>query len=182
MSQDPTSAYINYLLSQNCYTETKCDELMSMVHSLELNVSHLNSFIQSTYDLCMNSANCAHITTHDSMGNVLSCVNYDSSGNFILCDMDASGNFLPCVLPPMNETMQRGVDCSVNLLPFVLPPHIMYRGMEMPPPLPPKKPTTKSRGYPYPYPYPRPSYPYYPYYPYYKSYYDSYYSSTYPYY
>lgn len=175
MSQDPTSAYINYLLSQNCYTETKCDHLMSMVHSLELNVSDLNSFIQTTYDVSMGSPNCAQVITYDSNGNALSCVNCDSSGNFILCDMDVSGNFLPCVLPPIN----RGMDCSVNYLPFVLPPNTMSRGMVMPP-LPPKKPVTKPRGYPYSYPYPYP-YPY-PYYPYYKSYYDPYYSSDRPYY
>lgn len=177
MSQDPTSAYINYLLSQNCYTETKCDHLMSMVHSLESNVSDLNSFIQTTYDLSTGLPNCAQVKTYDSTGNALSCVNCDSSGNFILCDMDESGNFLPCVLPPMNETMFRSMDCSANSLPFFLPPN---RGMVMPP-LPPKKPVTKSRGYPYypyyPYPYPYP----YPYYPYYKSYYDPYYSSDYRY-
>lgn len=162
MAQDPTSAYINYLNSEIYYAETKCEQLMGMVHTLESNVFCLNSFIKSTYDISLNAANCVHITTHDSSGMVLSCANYDASGNFTLCDTDMSGNFLPCVLPPIlfsNMPEQKN---------FI--PREMAR--------PPKKPITKSKGYPYY------SYPYYPYYePYYRSYYDPYYRSYYdPYY
>lgn len=147
MSQDPTAAYINYLFTENCYVEAKCDRLMSMVHMLESNISCLNTFIQSTYDMSMNMGNCVHITTYDSMGNILSCANYDASGNFTLCDTDMSGNFLPSVLPPGSRGM-------------ALPNSNIQTGMTRPHP-------QKQRGYPY---YP----PYYT--PYYHSYYDPYYS------
>ena len=160
MAQDPTSAYIKYLNSENCYVEAKCEQLMAMVHTLESNVFCLNSFIQSTYDISLNSANCVHIVSYNSNGMALSCANYDTSGNFTLCDTDMSGNFLPCVLPSIlssNMTDQNN---------FI--PREMAR--------PPKKPITKPRGYPY-----YSSYPYYD--PYYRSYYDPYYRSYYdPYY
>lgn len=169
MSQDPTSAYINYLYTENCYVESKCEQLMMLVESLESNVCSLNHFIQSTYDLSMNSPNCVHITTYDSMGNALSCVNYDTSGNFSACESDMSGNFLPCVLPPvMNTENPTYYNFPRGGIPYKKP---MVK--------PNVKPNTKPRGYPiYPYSgYPYcPDYPYYPYRPYYPSYYDPYYN------
>ena len=97
MATNRTTAYINYLLSENCYLQSQCDELSEMLQTTQSNVSSLNTFIQTAYDI---SENCVHVVTYDSCGNELACLNSDGAGGFIPCMRDFSDNILPCVLPP----------------------------------------------------------------------------------
>ena len=96
MATDTTTAYINYLLSENCFLSCKCDDMSQMLQNTQANVEYLNTFIHTTFDV----SNCSHIVVYDVCGNTMSCLNSDGSGGFMPCVNDADGNFLPCVLPP----------------------------------------------------------------------------------
>jgi len=102
MATNRTTAYINYLLSENCYLQSQCDELSEMLQTSQSNVSSLNTFIQTAYDI---SENCVHVVTYDSCGNELACLNSDGAGGFIPCMRDFSDNILPCVLPPQTRAI-----------------------------------------------------------------------------
>jgi hypothetical protein len=146
---NPTTAYINYLLSENCYLQCRFDDLTQLLQSTQSNVTYLNAFIENTYDLSSNQSICSHVVTYDESGNVLACLNSDGNGGFTPCLRDLSDNFLPCVLPPMTRDIEK------------------------------RKPTKKRGLYDYPYPgYPYYSgYPYYN--PYYNVYYNGYYNGYY---
>jgi len=115
MAKDPTSAYINYLLSENCYLQTQCDELSEMLQSAQSNVHSLNTFIETAYDISSNHSNGVNVVTYDSCGNELACLIADGYGGFIPCTRDFSDNILPCVPPrilgtrDINPSKKRGI-------------------------------------------------------------------------
>jgi hypothetical protein len=136
----PPSIIFQHLTYENHYLKLKNADLAKTNNTLEANVSELNHFITSQYDLSFNVLENLRIVTFDGSGSVLSCIHTDTSGNFVACT-EISGGYLPCVLPPMLETMAVS-DRKVSKT------HI----------------SDASRDFPYDYPYYR--YPYYRY-PYY---------------
>jgi hypothetical protein len=88
-----TLTYDNYFLNQ------KCDNLIKTMNGMQNNLNHLNRFIRSHYDLCFNVISNIKIITFDSADTIISCIQSDSSGNFVGCN-DLSMNYLPCVLNP----------------------------------------------------------------------------------
>jgi hypothetical protein len=132
-----TKATMFQLLTyDNHYLKSQCNDLKQMVKTLQNNVSDLNDFILSHYDISFNLLENIRIITYDCSDNVLSCIHSDSSGNFIKCS-DMSDNIIPCVINPnlqLNQTSKTHITDASRCFPY---------------------------GYPYGYPYY--GYPYYPY-------------------
>jgi len=98
----PYSTLFKQLTYDNYYLKSQNNELRSVINVLEANISQLNRFIMSQYDLSFNVMENLRIVTFDGSGSVMSCIHSDGSGNFIPCT-EMSGGYLPCVLPPMYE-------------------------------------------------------------------------------
>jgi hypothetical protein len=137
-NQNPKKTLFQNLTYDNFFLNTRCNELMTLVHNLQTNVHQLNGFIRSNYDLSYNVLENIKIIAFDSSDNIISCIRSDTSGNFLKCD-DLSMNYLPCVINPMINT-------------HIIQPSRKISKTHI---------TDISRGYPFDYPY----YPYYPYYP-----------------
>jgi len=90
---DTTTAYMNYLLSENCLLQCRVDDLTQLLQSTQANVDYLNAFIENTYDLSANQSICYHIVAYDESGNVLTCLNSDGNGGFTPCLRDLSADF-----------------------------------------------------------------------------------------
>jgi hypothetical protein len=139
-NHNPKKTLFQNLTYDNFFLNTRCNELMALVHNLQTNVHQLNGFIRSNYDLSYNVLENIKIVAFDSSDNIISCMHTDTSGNFVTCD-DLSMNYLPCVINPMNTIQPSGKISKTHI-------------------------TDISKGFPFSYPY-YPYYPYYPHYPYY---------------
>lgn len=136
----PQSVMFQHLTYDNYYLRLQNADLSKSISTLQSNISELNRFIMTQYDLSLNVLENLRVVTFDGSGSVISCIHSDESGNFVPCT-EMSGGYLPCVLPPILEPM------SVSNK-KVSKTHI----------------SDASRDFPYDYPYYR--YPYYRY-PYY---------------
>lgn len=96
----PTGTLFQHLTYDNYYLKLQISDLTRTNHTLEANITELNRFIMSHYDLSFNVIDGLRIMTFDGSGNVLGCIHSDSSGNFVACT-DLSNGFLPCVINPM---------------------------------------------------------------------------------
>jgi len=139
----PMGALFQHLTYDNFFLRMQNNDLNNAIQTLEKNISELNRFIMSQYDLSFNIIENLRIVTFDNSGGVISCIHSDASGNFVACS-DVSSGYLPCVLPPFMQSMDYPDKKKVSKT------HI----------------SDASRCFPYDYPY----YPYYgygyPYYPY----------------
>jgi len=80
--------FFHYANVENQNLNNKCNELIDMVKTLQVEVCELNNIITANYD---------------TSGSNMTCVSVDACGNFIPClHKDMSGNIIPCVLPPFD--------------------------------------------------------------------------------
>jgi len=95
----PKATMFQHLTYDNYYLKKQCNDMQQMITTLQNNISDLNDFIISHYDLSLNVLENIRIITCDCSDNVIACVHSDLSGNFSKCS-DLSGNLLPCVINP----------------------------------------------------------------------------------
>jgi hypothetical protein len=135
----PQATIFQHLTYDNYFLKLQRDDLNHVIGTLQSNISELNRFIVSHYDLSFNIKDNVKIIMFDSSDNVLSCIYSDTSGNFTGCS-DLSMNYFPSLELSMKKLSKTHISDASRSFPY--------------------------GGYPY-YPhYPYGGYPYYPHYPY----------------
>jgi hypothetical protein len=102
---NPKATLFQHLTYENYYLKSQNEHLYQLVNTLQSNVSGLNRFVMTHYDLSFNVAEGIKIMTFDCSGNILCCIHSDASGIFSVCDDMSNNNYLPCVINP-NKTIK----------------------------------------------------------------------------
>ena len=110
----PRATFMEHLTHDNYYLNERCKDLTKTNELLTSNISFLNSFFVSNYDLSGNYLPNIKIVSYDSSYNIISYICSDESGNFLsnlkLDDYirDFSTNVIKNILNV--EDNQRGVN------------------------------------------------------------------------
>jgi len=113
----PQATIFQHLTYDNYFLKLQRDELNHYIDTLRANISELNSFIVSHYDLSFNVKENIKIITFDCSDNIISCIHSDTSGNFVGCS-DLSINYLPCVEYPMNKIAKTHMSDASRCFPY----------------------------------------------------------------
>lgn len=95
----PQRTIFQYLTYDNYYLRLQNNELNKTINALEGNLTELNRFITSQYDLSFNVKEGLKMVTFDGAGVMLGCIQSDASGRFVNC-LDLSDGYLPYVMNP----------------------------------------------------------------------------------
>ena len=119
---NPKATIFQHLTYDNYYLTMQRNDLQQTINTLEANISELNRFIRSQYDLSFNVSNNITLMTMDGSGNILSCLHSDMSGNFMPC-FHMHNDHLPSVVNPVTKFSKTHISDSDRYFHYPYSPH-----------------------------------------------------------